>query len=144
MLDHVEVAPADMVGDDDSRFADRELVARDDDRRAVEPLEDELDAGPAGPGDGAGEPVGQQGVEGPQQQEEREQQVLDQQCQGPGGDDGYAAEVGEDAAESACHLGARSAGLDRGFRGRKRRRRDAAPDRMSWRTRDVWPDALCV
>lgn len=73
MLDHVEVAPADMVGDDDGRLADRELVARDDDPRAVEPLEDELDAGPAGPGDGAGEPIGQEWVEWPQQQEQREQ-----------------------------------------------------------------------
>lgn len=73
VLDHVEVAPADMVGDDDGRLADRELVSRDDDPRAVEPLEYELYASPAGPGDGAGEPVGQERVEGPQQQEEREQ-----------------------------------------------------------------------
>lgn len=57
VLDHVEVAPPDMVGDDDGRLADRELVARDDDPCAVEPLEDELDARPAGPGDGTGEPV---------------------------------------------------------------------------------------
>lgn len=111
-----------MVGDDDGRLARGELVAGDDDPGAVEPLEDELNAGPAGPGDGAGEPVRQEGVEGPQQEEQREQQVLDQQGEGPGGDDGYAAEVGEQAAESACHLGARSAGQEREFRGRKGRR----------------------
>lgn len=95
MLDHVEVAPADMVGDDDGRLAGGELVAGDDDPGAVEPLKDELDAGPAGPRNGAREPVGKERVEGPEQEEEREKQVLDQQGEGPGGDDGYAAEVGE-------------------------------------------------
>lgn len=69
VLDHVEVAPADMIGDDDGRLARWELVTGDDDPGAVEPLEDELDAGPAGPGDGAGEPVRQEGVEGPQQEQ---------------------------------------------------------------------------
>lgn len=126
-----------MVGDDDGRLAGGELVTRDDDPGSVEPLEDELDAGPAGPGDGAGEPVRQEGVEGPQQQEQREQQVLDQQGEGPGRDDGYAAEVGEQAAESACHLGARSAGEERGLSGPERTEGTAALSTTNWRTRVV-------
>lgn len=95
MLDHVEVTPTHVVGDDDGGLAGGKLVAGDDDLGAVEPLEDELDAGPAGPRDGAGEPISQEGVERPQQQEEREEQVLEQQGKRPGSDDGYAAEVGE-------------------------------------------------
>lgn len=78
VLDHVEVAPAHMVGDDDSRLADWELVAGDDNPGAVKALEDELDAGPAGPSDRAGEPVRQERIPRPQQQEEREKHVLNQ------------------------------------------------------------------
>lgn len=125
MLDHVEVAPAHMIGDDDGGLGGGKLVPGDDDVGAVEPLEDELDAGPAGPRDGAGEPIGQEGVEGPQQQEEREEQVLKQQGKGPGGYDGYAAEVGEQVAEGALHdgwhrAGTGLAGLERGLSGRVR------------------------
>ena len=113
-----------MVRNDDGRLACRELVAGDDDSGAVESLKNELDAGPAGPRDGAGEPISQEGVEGPQQEEQREEQVLDQQGECPGCDDRYAAKVGEQVAESACmcHLGAGSAGLGAGYRGRKGRR----------------------
>lgn len=72
-----------MISNHDRALARRQRVARQHNVRAVDPLEDELDAGPARPGDGAGEAVGEGGVEGLEEEEEGESEVLEEEGEGP-------------------------------------------------------------
>lgn len=83
-----------MVADDDGGLGGQ-VVARDDDAGAARALEEELDPGPAGPGDGvAGEAVGGGGGEGPHEEvQEGEEEVLHEEGEGPRRDEDDAAEV---------------------------------------------------
>lgn len=104
-----------MVAHDDGGFAARQGVARDDDAGAAGALEEELDPGPAGPGDGvAGEAVGGRGREGPHEEvQEGEEEVLEEEGQGPGGDEEDPAEVVVELGEDRGSHGGRD-GFPRG------------------------------
>ncbi len=107
-LDHVEVAPADMVGHDDGALALGQRIPGRGDARAVERFKDELDPAPHGEGDARGEMVDgiwEQALDG---QKQGEQDIGDQEPDKPWESDKDPAEVGYRRAGRRGHDAASS------------------------------------
>lgn len=104
-LDHVEVAPPDVVADNHGRFTLGNLVPGNDNVGPIQTLENELNPHPAGPGDVAGEAVGKERVDGPQDEEQREEDVLCQEDESPRGHEGNTPEIRPEVGVGAGHGG---------------------------------------
>jgi len=93
-LDHVEVSPAYVVGDDDGGLPGREVVAGHGDLAAIE-VEDQLDPFPDGRGDEGRGIVDGVGEEVADWEEQGQDHVHEHQTEGPWDDDEEASQSGE-------------------------------------------------
>lgn len=95
-----------MIGNDHGGLAFRYFVARNDNLGVVHLHKYELNPSPAAPSNGAGEPIRQQRVQRPQQEQEGKEQILDEEGEGPGRDEDDATQVMEELDEHVVGHGA--------------------------------------
>ena len=96
-LDHVKVAPADVIGNDNGRLAlGQRVIAGDVDAGSIGAGEDLLDKRPDAGGDGGGDVVYSAREEELEREEGREGDVGGEEVEDKGDSESSAAEVGED------------------------------------------------